>query len=66
MGTEVAIKRYLNKDEKCFKAFLVEVEINLAIKSHPNIILFLGAFQKDKYSYIINDLAKKGNLHTYF
>jgi serine/threonine protein kinase len=44
LGTEVAIKRYSNNDEKSFRAFLVEVDINLAIRGHPNIVLFMGAY----------------------
>ena len=45
MGTIVAIKRYPNSEEKSYKAFLVEVDVNLAIRGHPNIIQFVGAFQ---------------------
>ena len=41
---------------------MVEVEINLAIRGHPNIILFMGAYSSGKYSYVITEIAKKGNL----
>ena len=33
--------------------------------SHPNIIQMIGAYQKDKYSYIILERAAQGNVFSY-
>jgi RIO-like serine/threonine protein kinase len=45
MGTDVAIKRFVNKDVKSFKAFLTELDIQLSMKrGHPNIIMFMGGY----------------------
>lgn len=38
MGTLVALKKFDNSDQKSYKAFLVEVDVNLALRGHPNII----------------------------
>ena len=44
LGTEVAIKRFNKKDEKSFKAFLTEIDIQISVRGHPNIVLFMGAY----------------------
>lgn len=65
LGTEVAIKRFSTKESSSFKAFLTELEIFMAIRGHPNIVTFLGGYQKGNYSFIVNELSKKGNLSDF-
>ncbi len=64
-GTEVAIKRFNNKEDMSFKAFLTEVDIFLAFRGHPHIISFIGGYKQAQYSYLVTELAKKGNIHDY-
>ena len=65
MGTIVAIKKFNNEDVKSYKAFLVEIDVNLAIRGHPNIIQFIGAFSQGKFSYVVTELGIKGNLFDF-
>ena len=44
LGTKVAIKRFKNKDQSSFKAFLTEIDILMSFKGHPNIIMFMGGY----------------------
>jgi hypothetical protein len=37
----------------------------MSFKGHPNIILFMGGYRQGSYSYIVTELAKKGNVQTY-
>lgn len=45
MGTPVAIKRFSNKIDISFKAFLTEIDILMSFKGHPNIVLFMGGYK---------------------
>ena len=44
LGTEVAIKRFKNRDPMSFKSFLTEIDVYLSFKGHPNITLFFGGY----------------------
>ena len=65
LGTEVAVKCFKNKDPAALKAFHTECEVMVWLRekgSHPNIIHMFGAYQEQRKSYIILELATNGNI----
>ena len=47
------------------KSFLNELDVYTSISGHPNIINFMGAFQDNKFLYLVNEMGTRGNLHNF-